>query len=185
MNKTEARKIFSEKRKSVSLENKLINDKKIFDNIINSHIINDFEKILCYVSVKDEPDTRILIDYLMKSGKTVYIPHCSASEMKFYQLNDINELIDGAFGIPTVDISSQKPLENFKKTICIVPALSFDSNGYRLGYGGGFYDRFLNNKEIFKLGISYEICLTDELPHDDFDIAVDALITENNIIRKL
>ena len=185
MNKTEARKIFSQKRKSISLEDKLIKDRKIFDNIINSHILNDFEKILCYVSVKDEPDTRVLIDYLIKNDKNIYIPHCIASEMKFYKLDDVDKLIDGAFGIPTVDISSENSLENFKKSICIVPALSFDSNGYRLGYGGGFYDRFLSDKEIFKLGISYEICLTAELPRDDFDISVDALITENNIIRKL
>ena len=69
-------------------------------------------------------------------------------------------------------------------TLCIVPALAYDAQGNRLGYGGGFYDRFLSGKEIFKLGITYEACLRTELPSENYDIAVDAVITEKNIIRR-
>ncbi len=184
MNKAEARKIFSDIRKSIPSESKIDYDRMIINNIISSQIINDFEKVLCYVSVKDEADTRNFIDYLMKIGKTVYIPYCKNRDMLFYKLEDFDELVDGAFGIPTVDILNKMPLDDFESCICIVPALSFDLKGYRLGYGGGFYDRFLNGKEIFKLGITYDVCLTSELPFEDYDIAVDAVITEKNIIRR-
>lgn len=184
ISKTEARKIFSDIRKSIPSDIKTDYDGKIINNIISSQIINDFEKVLCYVSVKDEPDTRNFIDYLLKIGKTVYVPYCKDKDMLFYRLKDSGELVDGAFGIPTVDVSDKMPLDDFESCICIVPALSFDLKGCRLGYGGGFYDRFLSGKEIFKLGITYEACLTTELPSENYDIAVDAVITEKNIIRR-
>lgn len=184
MNKAEARKLFSDIRRAIPLETKSEYDNMILSNIISSQLLNDFEKVLCYVSVKDEPDTRNFIDYLLKIGKTVYIPYCKEKNMFFYQLNDIDELVDGAFGIPTVDVSNKTPLDDFESCICIVPALSFDSNGCRLGYGGGFYDRFLNDKKIYKLGITYEACVISELPSEDYDIAVDAVVTEKNIIKR-
>ena len=184
MKKSENRKVFSEKRKSIPVETKQIYDKSILSVIINSQIIYPFDKVLCYVSVNDEADTRALIDYLLEIGKDVYVPHCKNRVMNFYQLNNTDELIEGAFGIPTVDTSAKTPLVDFDKCICIVPALAFDMKGYRLGYGGGYYDRFLDGKNIFKLGISYEICLTQTLPCDPFDITVDAVITEK-AIRKL
>lgn len=184
INKSKARKIFSDIRKAIPFETKNEYDKLIIYNIISSQILNDFEKVLCYVSVKDEPDTRKIIDYLLKIGKTVYIPYCKEKDMQFYQLKDSGELVEGAFGIPTVDISNKMPLDDFESCICIVPALSFDLKGFRIGYGGGFYDRFLNGKKIYKLGIAYEACLTNKLPSEDYDIAVDAVITEKNIVRR-
>ncbi len=184
MNKIELRGIYSHKRKCISAEQKSNYDRRLLDNIISSEILNRFEKVLCYVSVKNEPDTRKLIEFLLSSGKSVYIPYCKEKNMLFYRINGIDELVDGAFGIPTVDISDKIPLKNFDDCVCIVPAISFDAEGNRLGYGGGFYDRFLNGKDFLKVGITYEVCLAPELPHEDFDVAVDAVITEQKIIKR-
>lgn len=184
MNKIELRGIYSHKRKRISSEQKSNYDSRLLNNIISSEILNKFEKILCYVSVKNEPDTRKLIGILLSNGKSVYIPYCQEKNMLFYRLNSPDELIDGAFGIPTVDVSDKIPLKNFDNCACVVPAISFDTKGNRLGYGGGFYDRFLNGKNIFKVGITYEVCLASELPNEDFDVAVDTVITEQKIIRR-
>ncbi len=184
MNKAELRKIFSYKRKSLTIDEKLKFDDQLIFNLINLNLINDFEKFLCYISVRNEPDTKKLIEILLAKGKSVYVPYCIDKDMYFYQISSFDELVDGAFGIPTVDVSQKSPLNNFEKSVCIVPALSYDVNGFRLGYGGGFYDRFLGNKDIFKIGLTYETCICAELPREEYDIAVDAVITEERIIRR-
>ena len=61
--------------------------------------------------------------------------------------------------------------------VCIVPGICFDKNGYRIGYGKGYYDKYLSNKSIYKIGICFKECLIDNMPHDLYDIKVDLIVS--------
>ncbi len=179
--KKHVRSYYKEIRNSISAEERLTADSGIFLNFINSHYFNDYDIFLCYVSVKNEVDTRRIILHLLDNGKSVYIPECVGNKMFFYKLKSIDELVEGRFGIPTVNTDTLNPLSDFENVLCIVPALSFDRYGNRIGYGGGFYDRFLAENKVFALGLTYDNCFCDLLPREKYDIAVDAVITESGI----
>lgn len=185
-NKDEIRRIYRKIRKDIDERKRLNFNNSIFNHFINSHYFNDYDTILCYVSVNDEVDTRCLIKYILDAGKNLYIPKCVGKDMFFYRLTDINNLIDGEFGIPTVDTASLISLKSFDNVLCIVPAICFDKKGYRTGYGGGYYDRFLAEKRIETVGLCYDECICDVLPKNNFDIQVDNVLTETGFkITKL
>ena len=161
-------------------------DKKVFENLINSMDFKRYNAILCYVSFGIEVDTHLLIEYLHNNGIPVYAPKCYQNDksMRFFAINGLNNLVTGEYkGIlePQEDTSAE--LTNFSNCLCIVPALAFDINGYRLGWGGGYYDRFFHkNRDIFKVGITYNSCIAENIPKDCFDISVNMVVTENNIL---
>ena len=87
---------------------------------------------------------------------------------------NVDELKKGSFDIlePT---SNDKVTSN--NCVCIVPGICFDKNGYRIGYGKGYYDKYLSNKSIYKIGICFKECLIDNMPHDLYDIKVDLIVS--------
>lgn len=177
-NKNHLREQFKLIRNSISAETKKQADYFIYNHFINSDLISDFDVFLCYVSVNSEADTIQIINYLLERKKKVAVPHCCGSEMDFYEIESIDDLTVGAYGIPTVKINNHKKAEVFSNALCIVPALSFDFKGNRLGYGGGFYDRFLSKNKVKTLGITYDKCLTNNLPFDEHDKTIDLILTD-------
>lgn len=139
------------------------------------------EMILAYVSSDIEVDTSLIIEESLKC-KIVLCPRCakSGNAMSFYRINSRADLEEGRFGIYEPSENCWL-LEDFHKAICVVPALSYDKAGYRLGFGMGFYDRFLAGFDGLKIGIGYENCMSEQLIHDSFDISVDMLFTDKYI----
>ncbi len=177
--KKQLRRIFSDIRKSFSEEEKYNSDNKIFTKFVNSSFFNNFNKYLIYISVNNEVDTMNIIRYLLDNNKKIAVPYCCGKEMDFYYINSTDDLIEGRFGIPSVDINISEKVTEFNETLCIVPALAYDVSGYRLGYGGGYYDRFLSENNIDTLGLCFEKCITDNLPHEYFDIKIDCVLTDS------
>ena len=177
--KKELRKIFSDIRNSVSDEDKYFFDNNIFTQFVNSSFINDYDKFLIYISVNNEVDTMNIIRYLLNNNKKIAVPFCLGKEMDFYYINSTDDLIEGRFGIPSVDINIAEKATDFGNALCIVPALAYDISGYRLGYGGGYYDRFLSLNKIDTLGLCFEKCITEVLPHETFDIKIDCVLTDS------
>ncbi len=165
-----------------SIVNKSEADHKIAEHFINSPFFHDFDIYLCYVSIGSEVDTSIIIDSFLSMGKRVAVPHCKNGVMHFYEITSAEYLVDGAYGIPTADINISKKITDFTRALCIVPALSFDKSGHRLGYGGGYYDRFLCDKTIDTLGLCYEKCISERLPAEEHDIKINSVLTENGFI---
>ena len=122
------------------------------------------------------------INAALRDGKTVAVPNCDSGEMLFYQINSLDSLSSGKFGIPTVATDGKKPFENFDGALCVVPALGLDRQGNRLGYGGGYYDRFLAAHEVTALAICRERCIYDYLPTDPHDIRIHLALTERRFI---
>ena len=153
-------------------------DEKIYNNLIKLDCVRNCETFLVYVSLKDEVDTRNFITEMIAEGKTVALPKCIGSEMQFIAVNSLDGLVKGRYGV--VEPADGTEITVFSDTVCIVPALRFDKKGYRLGWGGGFYDRFLSGYNGISVGLCYNDCCGD-IPIDDHDVPTDIVLTENGI----
>lgn len=166
-------------------EDKNNNDKSIFNKIISSKMYQENDTVLTFVSTKIEVDTLNLINYSLKIGKKVAVPKCvdGTRNMDFYLIKSLDDLEVATFFVLEPIISKCEKLENFSNSICIIPGLAFDIKGYRLGYGKGYYDRFLSNYNGINIGICYCSCTLSSLINGRYDKKVDYLITEKYIKR--
>ena len=180
--KSDLRKKYSELRKQIT--NKTFKDTLICSSVINSKLFCDAEEILCYYPIKDEISTLEIIASAINSGKRLYLPVCTADKgvMRFYRITSPNELKTGKFGLTEPDTEICKEATEFSNALCIVPAYTYDYQGFRLGYGGGYYDRFLADFGFTKIGLCYDELISNRLPKDSFDIKVDYIITDKRII---
>ncbi len=176
--KKKLRTLFKAVRNGIDGNTKKEFDVSIFTRLINSSVYKNSALILTYISFGSEADTTEIIKHSLSVGKRVAVPFCTGNQMHFYEISDFNELIIGRFGIPTANPGKHKVVTEFDNSLCIVPGLSFDMNGGRLGYGGGFYDRFLSDKNIRTVALSYERCFCKSVPTEKFDISVSDVITE-------
>lgn len=176
--KNTLRRHYKAVRNSIPSDKRVIADAKMYNSFIESEYFSSFSTFLVYVSCGSEVDTYAIIDFALKNKKRVAVPYCSDTNMFFYEIRSIDDLIDGAFGIPTVDISKATKITDFAGSLCVVPALAFDSNGNRLGYGGGYYDRFLSSQNIPTIGLCFEECIAEEIPTEIFDMKIDCILTE-------
>lgn len=172
MDKKEIRKTYLNIRKNIN--NKEQKDTKVFNEMIELKEYKESKQILAYVSLNDELDTFKLLDYSLKNGKKVAVPKCEGETINFYYINSLKELKKGAFGI--LEPQNENIVTNLENSVCIVPGVAFDKNNNRIGYGKGYYDRFLQNYKGIKIGLTYKECLCDEIKTDKTDIKVDKII---------
>lgn len=161
-------------RKDVSCKKE--KDNIIFDRVISNDKVILANTILIYVSLKYEVDTRRLINYFLVSGKKVAVSKVLGKEMKFYYINSFDDLILGYKNV-------WEPKEycvmvsDFSSSISITPGICYNRIGYRIGYGGGYYDRFYKKVNLYKIGLCYKEFLIDDEFNDIYDVAVDEIIT--------
>lgn len=135
------------------------------------------ESVLLYASLPSEPDTSKILQKALSDGKKVYFPKVEGKGiMSFYRVYSVGDLEKGAYGI-SEPVGCEK-FENTETSVCAVPGLSFDKEGYRLGFGGGFYDRFLVSFRGKTVGLCFSAALSESLPRDRHDVAVGTVITE-------
>ena len=141
--KNDLRRQFKAKRANIA--HKAEKDRLICAHFLSSALYKNAEQILCYSSMGSEPDTFDIIRCAMEDGKKLLLPRCEDKNgnMNFYLIKDVSDLVTGTFGIKEPDIKKCEPVFEFMNALCVVPGLTFDKKGYRLGYGKGYYDRFL------------------------------------------
>ena len=181
--------IKKELRKEYKLIRKNIADKKIKDDALNEKLVNskpfkNSDTVLFYAALEDEVNVDTAIKFAFEHNKKVALPVCidNDGKMQYYYIKSFDDVIIGSFGVREPDINKFKLCDDFNNSICIVPAIAFDKRGYRLGYGKGYYDRFLENYNFTKVGITYDETLVSLIPNDRYDIAVDYIVTQNGII---
>ncbi len=182
--KISLRKKYKALRSGFSPDLKKFMDEGIFENIVSLAEYRRCALLLTYVSAESEADTHRLIARAFEDGKTVAVPKSldKNGNMAFYEIHSFDELKKGYFGIYEPVPEKCGEISLFDGAVCIVPALSYDGKGFRLGYGKGFYDRFLSEHwEMLKVGICYSQCLEESLPHDEYDIPADIVITEISV----
>ena len=172
-------------RKTMSANVKSGLDADILSRILALNEYAGNEIILTYVSTAIEVDTLPFIRAALSNGKKVYTPRCivETRDVEYYRVTSLDELEKGAFGLMEPNPEKAEKLTDFSKGLCIVPGLSFDASGYRLGYGMGYYDRFLSEFGGASAGICYGNCVQWKLPQGHFDRAIDILVTEKYIRR--
>lgn len=183
MNKTDLRKKLISERNSLELSERIETDSKIFSRLIEDSRFISAELILIYVSVGSEINTRDIIEYCFKCDKKVAVPYCKNKKMNFYFINSFDDLTCVQFGIPTVNTDIAKAVTDFSDSLCIVPAISADKSGYRLGYGGGYYDRFLSANSVSAVCLCRDKFYCSKLPHDEHDIRIERIITDSKTVE--
>lgn len=158
---------------------------QIFEKLITVPEFKRADRIYTYVSMDNEIDTIMLIDYSLSIEKRVFVPRVSGKDMEFYEISDISELSPGYMGIYEPDINGKEPDYSRTGFMCM-PGLAFDRSYNRIGYGGGFYDRYLSvENKLYKAALAYEAQLLESIPAQDGDVRPDMIVTEENIYRKL
>ena len=158
---------------------------QIFEQLITVPEFKRADRIYTYVSMDNEIDTIMLIDYSLSLEKRVFVPRVSGRDMEFYEISDISELSPGYMGIYEPDINGREPDYSRTGFMCM-PGLAFDKSHNRIGYGGGFYDRYLSvENKLYKAALAYEAQLLESIPAQDGDVRPDMIVTEENIYRKL
>lgn len=135
-------------------------------------ILKNFNTIGLYVSFDDEINTYPLLTELLKLNKTIAVPKIINQEMKLYKLESMNDLEKGFY-----NIMEPKSMQEVNPECIVVPLIAFNSRKYRIGYGGGYYDRYLKDKKMVKIGMAYSF-MNIEFTEDSYDVALDVIVTE-------
>ncbi|MDD4120729.1 MAG: 5-formyltetrahydrofolate cyclo-ligase [Clostridia bacterium] len=138
--------------------------------------------IFVYLSTEREVDTKMIIGNSFERGKKVFVPKLYGSTMRAIQIYESTSFKEGVFGAkePLTDEDCQE--EDID--LAIVPMVSFDQNLNRLGHGKGYYDTWLKNKVIFKIGICFEDYKYSKLAVESHDIKMDLIITEKKVYKQ-
>ncbi len=178
--KTGLRQNIKRLRAGFSPEEKKRMDDSITESFLKSTSYTRSDVILTYVSTDIEVSTERIILTALEEGKSVACPRCvdGTRQMEFYYIGSLDDLSPRTFGVREPDADPARLYKGGGRPICIVPGLSFDRWGYRLGYGKGYYDRFLSGYCGWTVGLCYSACVQYKLPHGRYDRPVDRLITE-------
>ena len=146
-------------------------------------VIGDFQSFLFYYPFKNEASLLPLATKLLSLKKGVMFPKVMGNDMAAISIASVKDLSPGFMSI-------MEPIFNPKRVkqhadIAFIPGIAFDENGYRIGYGKGFYDRFLKRFDTrLKIGIAFDFQVLKHIPFDPFDIPMDVVITEKRTIRR-
>jgi 5-formyltetrahydrofolate cyclo-ligase len=139
----------------------------------------------CYINSQKnrEVPTTVILGTLLEMNIKVFVPVIGADfSMDMVQVHPDSTFELNDWGIP--EPISLKPSVLHIPEVMIVPMLGADFNGFRIGYGKGYYDRYFSRYQVSKIGICPQACVLNHLPVDEFDVPMDYLITENGILRK-
>lgn len=183
MEKNQIRSLYKKKRRALNNKDRKSMDEMAFKNLIATVDYKKSKDIFAFVSTDEEIDSHKFIDYAIKDNKRIYVPITKRANenMRFSRLRDLGHLVKGNFNIYEPGKEYIDYVDHEIAELVLVPGLAFDKNGYRIGYGGGFYDSFFQELSgpYTKIGYCYSIQLTDlDLNIDHHDIAVDYVITD-------
>lgn len=152
--------------------------KQIFDNLFSIDVFNS-EKYFVYLSFENEVKTDDIILELEKRKKQVFVPKIYGKMMKSVEINAKTTFLTNSFSIKE-SIGEPSDINNF---VAIMPCLAVDKNGNRIGFGGGYYDKFLANKKALKIVLCYDFQVIDKIDSEPFDVPVDYIVTDKRIIK--
>ncbi len=171
-------------RRSLTPLHKAQMDQKIVSAFTSLVSYRYAEVLLLYYPRADEIDIRPVITAALAAGKKVALPRCkNGGLMDFCFIQSESDLAPGSFGL--MEPKSDCPLFNLTKenkgVLMAVPGLAFDQEGYRLGYGRGYYDRYLDGQKITTAGLLYSDFVAEKLPHGRYDLPVHFIVTEKGV----
>lgn len=187
--KADIRRELVYRRRALSPEQVRDLSRGIIDRLLTLAVWSAARRVLLYLPINNEVDTGPLLRMIWERGKTAMLPCCRPNEpgvMDFFEVRHEGQLKPGYCSIPEPDRSCCTLVQPCIPDLAVIPGVGFDRSGYRLGYGGGYYDRFLADRvsgQTLVAGLGYDLQIVDALPRDPWDMPMDLIITEKEIIR--
>lgn len=151
---------------------------KVFENL-KSFSLDKMRVFFVYNSFGSEVMTDKIVEYLLDNGKCVYMPKVKGDQMFSLKICKETEFIKNAFGV-FEPVGEPEEIDDF---VAVMPCLAVDKFGNRIGYGKGYYDRFLKNKTAKKIAICFDFQIIDELPFEEFDVRLDYIASDRKILK--
>lgn len=182
-------------RDEISLESREEKSDKIINSLCESEWYKNTNIILTYVNYQSEVITTKFMERALADKKQIFAPRVSGDVMEFYRIDSIGSLTEGYKGIREPvggkafldEIGSSDLNGEGNLPLMIMPGAAFDREGHRIGYGKGYYDRYLNRLidagiNVYKIALCYECQLLDSIAHEEHDVCVDMIITETFVV---
>ena len=151
----------------------------ITETVINHPLFLEATDIYCYANYNGETGTLAIMEEAWKLGKSVWFPRVEGSEMNFYLVEQKEDLQPGAYGI--LEPTGEYKADGYDGLL-IMPGVAFDEECHRIGYGGGFYDKYLEkHPDLHTIAVAFELQIYRELPFEEHDIKPEKVITEKHI----
>ena len=174
-------------RDSMPEDERSVKSERITDSVTGTPEYKAARDVLIYVSTGSEADTTELIKRCFEDKKNVYVPKVYGKEMRFISIGSLDELTPGYYGI--MEPVSDEPVwekgsrDTYNDSLCIMPGLAFDRKFNRIGYGGGFYDKFLKKAQVYKMAVCYDCQIVERIDAQDTDIKPDMIVTDMEVIK--
>lgn len=179
MEKQELRQEIQRRREELSRDYRESASAEIAARLLTQPVFHQAESLFCYVSTEEEPSTREILNAALQMGKQVTVPRCipGSREMEAVQIESLTELAPGTRGIlePRQGLPA---VDGYRLELAVIPCVSADRHGGRLGHGAGYYDRFLRGLRIQKYCLCFEALLSEQIPMEEKDIGMDRIFTE-------
>lgn len=175
MDKKELRRSIRERKRAMTEEEIVSRSEKLGVLFAQSEAYKNAKTIYGYLPYNQEVRTVPMLEQALKDGKKVAVPKVYGDEMKFLYLDNLTKVSKGYAGIP--EPIADGPVADDETALVLMPGLAFDPQGHRIGYGGGFYDKFLAAEPNHPtLALCYEFQLLPELDTEEHDIPVDTVL---------
>ena len=175
MNKQELRKAIRTRKRAMTEEEIERRSRSLCQKFLESDAYRACRTLYGYLPYNQEVRTVPILARALADGKRVAVPKVYGDEMKFIYLEDLSRVEVGYAGIP--EPVADGPVAEDREALVLMPGLAFDPQGHRIGYGGGFYDKFLSREPGHKtVALCYEFQLVEQLETEEFDIPVDVVI---------
>ncbi|MBI3317056.1 MAG: 5-formyltetrahydrofolate cyclo-ligase [Candidatus Omnitrophica bacterium] len=180
--KSSLRKKLQKRIKRISSEKRFAKSVKIKRKLLSEASFIQAKKILCYMALPTEVETRSLIQAAWRRGKKIYIPRIVQKEkhMTFYAIHNFSRDVEkGAYGIEEPKVVSSRRGKAGEMDLVIVPGVAFTKSGARLGRGGGYFDRLLKKIPAVKIGVAFREQIVKSLPMKPHDVRMDKVVTDS------
>lgn len=184
MEKKEIRQEVKRRRAEASLEELHEKSLRIKEAFIHLKVYEDAALFLTYVDAKREVETRLLMEQAWKDGKKVAAPRVDGNGiMHYYYIESMDDLESGSFGI--MEPKESCPICESEEGLMLMPGVAFDEQCHRVGYGGGYYDRYLEKHPgLVHIALAFEFQLFPQVPFEEHDILPQMIVTESRILNK-
>jgi len=175
MDKKELRRIIRQKKREMTSEQIEAASARLCERFLASSEYQSAKTIYGYLPYNQEVRTEAIVLQALADGKQVAVPKVYGDEMRFIYITDLSQVDKGYCGIP--EPVADAPVAQDETALVLMPGLAFDPQGRRIGYGGGYYDKFLRNEPNHPtVALCYDFQMVDQLPVEEFDIPVDRVI---------
>lgn len=180
--KKDIRKCVLEKRNLITAEEWEEKSCLIFEKVVTHPFFLNADAIYCYIDYRNEVGTKDIIRQAWNLGKKVAVPKILNGKMSFYYIKSFGDVMSGYCGILEPQITELADENTDENVLVIIPGVAFDKGKYRIGYGKGFYDRYLTaHPRHHTLSLAFELQIVEHIPGDVHDICPELIITEEHI----